>query len=344
MKTYEPSLEVPPTRQIKVAVPRQIGQTVSRPVGSSAVRLKSILVPVDFSDPSSAALDEGARLAERFGGHLTLVHVIEGTDAELTNGKFRLHVSKGIEATAAKSQMEKLVRERGIDAALVEQAAVLEGPAFYQICELARKSNTDLIAIATHGFTGLKHLMLGSTAERVARYAPCPVLVARNHLRQRDAQGKLARLEFRKILVPLDFSEFSVVAMNYASAFARDFGAERRFIHAVYPKYYFTGSDGDMIGYAKLLDDLEGAAEKQMADFVKQRRFVGKKVSSAVHRGHPVTVILDEANDAGSDLIVIPTHGRTGFKRAWLGSVAENVVRLAKCDVLVVRSREHDFV
>ncbi|MGZ4971974.1 MAG: universal stress protein, partial [Limisphaerales bacterium] len=196
---------------------------------------------------------------------------------------------------------------------------------------------------ATHGFTGLKRFVLGSTTERVVRYAPCPVLVARNH-RSRDEQGKLSGLAFKKILVPMDFSEFSDVAMNYASAFAREFDAERRFIHAVYPKYYFTGSEVDMVGYAKLLDELEGVAEKQMADFVKQGRFVGTKVSSVVERGHPVSVILDEAKASGSDLIIIPTHGRTGFKRAWLGSVAENVVRLAPCDVMVVRSRERDFI
>lgn len=283
-------------------------------------------------------------MAEKFGGRLTLVHVVEGPEAEVADGKFRLVFKKGQAKTGLKSRLESLARDWGIDSRLVERTVVLEGQAFFEICKLARKFKTDLITIATHGHTGLKRVILGSTTERVVRYAPCPVLIARNHQKQRDKEGKLSRLTFRKILVPIDFSEFSAVAMKYASAFAREFDAERRFIHAVYPKYYFTGSEVDMIGYGKLLDDLGGVAEKQMAGLVKQRRFVGKKISWNVRQGHPVMAILDEAKENDADLIVIPTHGRTGFKRAWLGSVAENVVRLAHCDVLVVREQERDFV
>lgn len=300
----------------------------------SSIRLKSILVPIDFSSPSEAALDEAVRVANRFRSKITLVHVIPSPK---TKGN-RFCVALSAASDEQNSRLKRLVEQKEIDTKLIEHSLVLQGHPFHQIIQLASSIKTDLIVIATHGYTGIKHFMLGSTTERVVRHAPCPVLVARNHLREKGA------LRLRNILVPLDFSECSLNELRYAGAFAREFGAKETLLHVVHPMYYFTGSDFDAVTYGKLLDETEAAGEIELFRLFNELRGNGLKLRRVIRRGHPPTEILEEAIESRSDLIVISTHGWTGFKHAWLGSVAENVVRLAPCDVLVVRRLEHEFV
>ena len=82
-----------------------------------------------------------------------------------------------------RERLGTLVRDR-VDPALVEALLVRDGAPFDEICKAAKEIESDLIVIATHGYTGLKHVFLGSTAERVVRHAPCPVLIVRE--RERD--------------------------------------------------------------------------------------------------------------------------------------------------------------
>src|SRR6185503_2810715 len=78
-----------------------------------------------------------------------------------------------------KAQLQSLVKQKAIDRKLVEKTLVRQGRSFHEIADAARALKTDLIIMSTHGYTGLKHALLGSTAERVVRHAPCPVLVVR---------------------------------------------------------------------------------------------------------------------------------------------------------------------
>ena len=80
---------------------------------------------------------------------------------------------------AAKGQLEHTIKEQALDRYLVERTVVDYGRSFQLIVDSARMLKVDLIIISTHGYTGLKHVLLGSTTERVVRHAPCPVLVVR---------------------------------------------------------------------------------------------------------------------------------------------------------------------
>ena len=141
-------------------------------------QLKNILVPIDFSDASKKALRYAADLAEKVGGTITLVHVIEplpdysGFDAQpIMRSNFWL--------TQAKKAFQKLCEEDHVAQSLVQNTFIREGTPHDEITEAARESEADLIIIATNGRTGLTHILLGSTSERVVRHAPCPVLVVR---------------------------------------------------------------------------------------------------------------------------------------------------------------------
>jgi universal stress protein A len=146
----------------------------------------------------------------------------------------------------------------------------------------------------------------------------------------------------RRILVPVDFSECAQKALAYAVPFAQQFGAELILLHVV-PANYPVGEFG-MIDVAFMEKELRVTAEKQIATLIGQR--IPKEVvaKSQVRVGRPVSEIVQLARQEQADLIILSTHGHTGFKHVLLGSVAENVIRYASCPVLVVREHEHEFL
>jgi len=158
-------------------------KTASAPVPAS-IQIKYILVPIDFSAPSKKALDYAVPFAEQFGAKLTLLHVVEPVASPDFANSFPLMMENDKVMAACKAQLQSLVNQKTIDPKLVEKTLVRQGRAFHEIADAARTLKTDLIIISTHCYTGLKHALLGSTAERVVRHAPCPVLVVRERERE----------------------------------------------------------------------------------------------------------------------------------------------------------------
>ena len=142
--------------------------------------IRRILVPTDFSDGSRKALRYAVELARVCGSEILLVHVVESIVLPPRLGlgpvvlpKHEPGIREQIAAALARLQKEE------IPAAVASRTFLLDGRAYRQIADAARANEADLIVIATHGHTGLKHAVLGSTTERVVREAPCPVLVVR---------------------------------------------------------------------------------------------------------------------------------------------------------------------
>jgi nucleotide-binding universal stress UspA family protein len=140
------------------------------------VAFRNILVPVDFSEHSSRALDTAIELAKQFQGKLHLVHSYPITPVMLAPYEVSLPVDleRSVRQAADKQLGEwaARVRQAGVP---VETSSTAE-PASDAIVGCAKKIGADLIVMGTQGLTGLKHLLLGSVAERTLRLAPCPVL------------------------------------------------------------------------------------------------------------------------------------------------------------------------
>lgn len=148
-------------------------------------------------------------------------------------------------------------------------------------------------------------------------------------------------VSIRRILFPTDFSEPAKEAQKYASTLAEKFGAELHVLHVV-PEIILPATDSYTTwslpegGMKAQLD----AAEKQL-----QTEFDATSgVRRAVVVGFPIEEIMKYAADKAIDLIVVGTHGHTGLSHLLLGSVAEKLVRLAKCPVLTVHPQGHQFV
>jgi nucleotide-binding universal stress UspA family protein len=145
------------------------------------LRINSILVPFDFSPPSKKALDYAVTFARQFKARLTLLHVVEPVATPDFAASFPLAMENDKLMAAAKNELERAVKSARIPRGIVEKILVRFGRSFHEIADAARTRKVDLIIISTHGYTGLKHALLGSTTERVVRHAPCPVLVVREH-------------------------------------------------------------------------------------------------------------------------------------------------------------------
>lgn len=147
--------------------------------------------------------------------------------------------------------------------------------------------------------------------------------------------------KIQKIVCPVDFSNCAQQALNYAQDLAKTFNAELSVVHAYEdPAAYVTPMP--MSGYvgpgAELLLELRKQLEVRLGECKASVEKNGVRVRTELLEGTPYRVVLDWAKEWGADLIVIGTHGHTGFTHALLGSVTERVVRMATCPVLTIRT------
>ncbi len=136
---------------------------------------RTVVVTTDFSDNSAVAVKPAVAIAEKFGARIVLVHVIETSASE--PGAAAKDAASGLREMAHEHLEEFGAREIGQRVAWTPEVAT--GPAYLAIGDVVRRHGADLVVVATHGRTGVLHLLLGSVAERVVRTATCPVLTVR---------------------------------------------------------------------------------------------------------------------------------------------------------------------
>jgi nucleotide-binding universal stress UspA family protein len=160
--------------------PTTLRGSVTTPATDRAeISIKKILVPTDFSAASRKAFRYALRFAEEFGSELILLHVLEPAISPASSGLPAATAFSKDEMASAEKNLQASVNSARAAGVASARSAVRTGVATHEIVEAAKDVDVDLIVIATHGFTGWKHFTIGSTAERVARAASCPVLVVR---------------------------------------------------------------------------------------------------------------------------------------------------------------------
>ena len=190
--------EIEPLQNMKATIKQKLSPRIaerpikSRPLaattasGSLGWQIRSILVPFDFSPPSAQALKYAAALARQFGAKITLLNVVQPI-ATPDFAYYPVMMESDKVMTQIKRELEQVPVSQGVDSTLIEKVLVRNGVPFHEIAGAAESLKADLIVISTHGYTGLKHILLGSTTERVVRHAHCPVLVVRG---KPDRNGK----------------------------------------------------------------------------------------------------------------------------------------------------------
>ena len=293
-------------------------------------RIKTILVPIDFSQSSLAPIEWAKFIARKTKAQIHFVHVHD----------FVFPVPPAIVPPIVDSEVEIEQRlERDLKAIASDcnvpksTCHIRIGRTFHQICKLAEEIRADLIAISTHGRTGWDRVLLGSTAERIIRHSPCPVLVVRQ---ARGSKRKQPQID--TVLAPVDFSDCSVKGLNYAVGFAQLFGGQLVLLntfqihHDLPPAVIY--SESRLVRWAREI------AEVHMRDLVEATDFAGVKFKTEIRKGPAAQTIDRYGHKIEADLIVAATHGWSGLPHVLMGSTAEQIVRYAKSPVLVVPTRQ----
>ena len=292
------------------------------------------LLATDFSQWARRAEDYAYALAYSWRASLTVLSVAE-FPPELNpdypvNREYLADLLK--QASSQLVDLKGRAERRGI--ALMTRIAT--GIPSEEVITAARAEDSDLIVVGTRGKTGLAHVLLGSTAERVIRGAPCPVMTVRTEPSDAEGDGARSRhIALERILVPVDFSECSLDALEYAVVVAQQAKASMMLLHVLEPVSYgldFTFS------HSRTREQEREIWTKRLEGLISSHEHSHVPMESQLRGGLPSDSILDSAKTLRCNLIVLGTHGRRGISHVISGSVAEAVLRKARCPVIAVRN------
>lgn len=283
-----------------------------------------ILVPIDGSDAASAAVDRALSLAELGDASLVFLSVVE-PEPLLNAPQVPPSPSRDVldeQTQDALDDAEAAAADAGVDCA----TAVESGVVHEVIGSYVDDEGVDLVAMGTHGRTGLDRLLIGSVTERTLRTSDVPVLTAR--------EGAEAwRVD--DVLVPTDGSDAAAGAVTHALEVAAACDAT---VHALSVVEVQTMAAGYHAGGAlqTVIDSMKAQRESDVDAIRELAAERGLESRTTVVEGVPEHVIPEYAEDEGVDLVAMGTHGRTGLERAFVGSVAERTVRTSPAPVLAV--------
>lgn len=287
-----------------------------------------ILIPTDGSGGVKSAIEHGLSLADWYDATVHALHVIELTDIQ---AELLPDVPADWEREGDRATQEVASRAREFDVDVVTE--VSRGTPYEVILDYVDDHDVDLIAMGTHGRSGLEKFLLGSVTERVVGGVTVPVLCVRRS--EKRAEMPPAELSYERILVPTDGSKSARRATDHALELARTYGGTVHALNVV-----------DRTAYAPRpgleWDELEGTlaeagkrSTERIADAADE---MGLTVVTAVRDGVPHRVIGQYADEHEIDLIAMGTHGRTGLAKWVIGSVTERVLRSSVIPVLTVKS------
>ncbi len=287
-------------------------------------RVEKILLSTDGSDFSEGAVREAIKLAKKCSTGLSVLSVID-FNPEFDAAAPQIVEKKEKDAREHLEAVKARAKKEGVDCTTLVQ----RGEASYKhIVDEASKNKYTMIVMGRRGRTGLKRLMMGSVTSRVVGLAPCNVLVV----------PKDAHLEFKNILIATDGSQYSLTAASEAIGLAKR-NSSMLTVIAVVPSELATPADVDFS-----IAQREHIAEKEMHEAEKNAKAVKEaalkedvSVRAFILSGKPADAIIETATERKADLIVLGSHGRTGLEKLLMGSVAERVIVLSSCPVLVVK-------
>lgn len=293
-------------------------------------KLRRIMVGYNFLPDGEVAFHSARILAERANARLYVLHVVEPSPI------FEQQPTSTPPALAPLEDILGNVRDQLRALAAAPELARLHvitdvqtGKPFVELIRVCHRWPGDLIVVGvSEQGTGR---FLGSTAERVLRKSPVPVLIAKRVLTSNP----------KTILIPTDFSACSQEAAHEALALVRTFGGRVVFLHVMESHYLYPPAYGVAPELAHVSPDVFEASWQEFLHDLPLGG--GVKWEKQTREGRAAETTTNAAAEIGADLIVMGTHGRTGLPHLLLGSVAEKVVRLSACSVLTVRPSAFRF-
>ena len=299
------------------------------------IEIRRILCPIDFSDDSRHALAHATAVASWYGAAITLLHVSH--PEAFTNPPLLFdELPRGpamIEGALRAAEEEMPKWSQSVSAAGVGVETLIErGSPVRHILERAAALSADLVVMGTHGRGGFERLVLGSVTEKVLRKAPCPVMAVP------PAAVSAGKLPYTRLLCPVDFSDSSEAALQFACSLAEEADARLTIVHV-----FDWRPDDDLLtarfDTAAYFEELEREARERLARLVTDETRVWCRPETVTAHGKPYREVLALADAHDVDLIVLGVRGRNPIDLALFGSTANQIVRHARCPVLTVPAR-----
>ncbi len=283
-----------------------------------------ILIPTDGSDAATTAARAAIELARWFDADLHAIYVVELEPFPV--------VFDDAMSELARHGNETLdtIADWAYDANVETTTTVVENgePVHEAIIDYTDDHDIDLTVMGTHGRTGVGRVLLGSVAEQTLRKSSVPVMTVHSET--------IVDSTFDSILVPFDGSKGSHGALDHALDLARETSATLHFINVV-DHAVVAGGDYNA---GMVLDALKQSGEQALESVVERVEEVGVDVGEAsVVVGSPFREIVDYADEADVDCIVMGTRGRSGINRVLLGSVTERVIRKTNVPVIATKAK-----
>ncbi|MGB7281083.1 MAG: universal stress protein [Candidatus Acidiferrum sp.] len=290
------------------------------------IDFKHVLFLTDFSEASCEALPFATAIARGYGSKVHAVHVLLPTTYAYMSPEAAVSLLDDLEESA-KTEMTRVEAQL---TGLQSEAILERGSNLWEVVsQLVKEREIDLIVLGTHGRTGFKKALLGSSAEEVFRRSRVPVLMSGPDTRVGAHNGG----RFRCVLFATDFNAVSSVAVPFAVSLAQENQAELILLHALPLPRPGKTNDPRELSVAEAIHRLEDLVPQEARQWCDAR--------AVVEHGDPATRILAAAKVYGADLIVLGVRGMDRFAGA-VGRVqkdiAYNVVAHAPCPVLTVRS------
>jgi nucleotide-binding universal stress UspA family protein len=293
-----------------------------------------LLCPVDFSETSAHAVEQAVAIAGWYKARITALHVYPAMFMPVPGLPLPQDRVSDPELQRARGRVEEhlaAATRAGIDI----DVSVVVGQAALQILDCASRLPADMIVMGTHGAGGFEHLVLGSVAEKVLRKASCPVLTVPPRAKA------TSRLPFERLLCSVDFSDWSLAAVELAASLAQESGALLTLLHVVEwpwhepPAPQLDPLSKEAAALAEFRRYLEKSAGARLETLVPGA--LKARCTTRVGHGTPYREILRVATDQRADLLVVGVHGRNPVDMALFGSTTNQVVRHATCPVLTLR-------
>jgi len=280
--------------------------------------IENILVPLDGSDQSERIGRWAGGMAKGLGASLILLGVPS------TNGK-----AKGdgeVQAQESQSYLRQLA-EKIADTGVGARVEVRPGRPAEIIVKAARELEVDMIALATRRASSLARSVLGSVTDSVLHNTDIPVMIANPDAlivseKSPDVPSTL--------IVPLDGSPLSEKVFSLTESFAQASQAEINYVR-IMQRAFSDPND-------PVVRELKADCERYLGEFVSRSETAKVKARYTIMSGIPAAEIMKVADEDNNAIVIMSTHGRTGFRRAVLGSVCDTVVRSARTPVLVLPS------
>lgn len=273
--------------------------------------MKTIIVPIDFSEQSENALKVAASLSKKHGSEIIALHMLELNEAMISSSEGFHPEQTVFLIKMAEKRINEFLDKPYLQGVKKVTPIIKHFKVFSEVNDIAEKHGADMIIMGSHGSDGLKEIFVGSNAEKVVRNSEIPVLVIKDEMKDFKAEN---------FVFACAFKDESLVAFKKAKEFADKLSAKLHLVYINTPGDNFLSTQD---AYEKVNKYLQKAG-------------AGKEVT--VYNDYSVEKgVLNFSESIHADVIGIPTHGRKGLSHFFMGSIGEDITNHSKIPVITFK-------